>query len=270
MVLAAVFWGLAGVCVKSISWSTFSIMASRCFIGIFLMAYCRKSFRITFDKKTLLGALFMSITGVLYMAAIKMTTAATAIVLQYIAPILVFLYSVVFQGRKISVREILVVLMVFGGCVLSFSGDIDPSKLIGNLLAILSGFAFAGQLITLSDPEVDAFDGMYLSNILSFLFCLPFMVNDSSLIFDAKNIVWVLILGIFQYGMANICYSAGCHKVDKVEGSLILMIEPVFNPIPVYFITGEGMTTLSFIGFTVVILGIVLNILISNKAPEER
>lgn len=264
LVLAAILWGLAGVCVKSITWSTLSIMCSRCLIGVFLFGFIRKSFKPVFDKETIIAAIFMMFTGITYMAAIKLTTAASAIVLQYIAPILVFIYTVIFQGRKIKLLEIFVIFIVFSGCVLSFAGDLDPTKTLGNLLAILSGFVFAGQLITFANPKVNSYDGMFMANLMSFILCLPFMIFDKQLSFDTKNIIWILILGIFQYGMANICYSSGCQKVDKVEGSLILMIEPVFNPIPVYFITKEGMTPLSFVGFFMVIIGVILNILTSN------
>ena len=207
----------------------------------------------------------MMLTGILYMAAIKLTTAASAIVLQYIAPILVFIYTVVFQGRKINILEILVIMLVFSGCVLSFAGDLDPSKTLGNLLAIASGFTFAAQLISFSNPKVNSDDGMYMANVISFLVCFPFMLLDRNLVFDFTNILWILILGIFQYGMANVCYARGCQKVDKVEGSLILMIEPVFNPIPVFFLTGEAMKPLSFVGFIMVILGVIFNVLLSNK-----
>ncbi|MDO4198473.1 MAG: DMT family transporter [Erysipelotrichaceae bacterium] len=270
MLMAAICWGLAGVCVKSIEWSTLSIMAARCFIGIFLFAYLRKSFKVSFNKMTLMGALFMSVTGVLYMAAIKLTTAATAIVLQYIAPILVFLFAVIFQHRKIRPVEICIVFMVFFGCVLSFAGDLDPTKTLGNILAILSGITFAGQLICFADKDCNSYDGMYLANLISCIFCIPFMFVDKNLIFDFHNIVWVLILGVFQYGLANILYSTGCQKIDKVEGSLILMIEPVFNPIPVLLINGEKMSLLAFIGFVIVIIGVILNILVSNKQEENN
>ena len=91
------------------------------------------------------------------------------------------------------------------------------------------------------------------------------MFKDANLSFDLHNIIWILILGIFQYGMANIFYSTGCQKIDKVEGSLILMIEPVFNPIPVLLINGETMTPLALIGFVIVIAGVVMNILVSNR-----
>ncbi len=254
----ALLWGLAGVCVKSIPWNSFSIMASRCGIGIIMFALLRRSIKIKFNKYTLAGAIMMSITGILYMMSIKLTTAATAIVLQYTAPIFVFLYSVLFQKRKAKLSETLIVLMVFGGCVLSFIDELDPTRMLGNILGLLSGVSFAAQIIMFSDKRADSNDGMYLSNIISFITCLPFMFFDKNMAFSGKIVFWVLVLGIFQYGLANIFYAKGCQIINKIETSLLLTIEPVFNPIPVFLVTGEMPGPLAITGFFIVVGGITL------------
>lgn len=258
IIATALLWGLAGVCVKSIPWSSISIMASRCAIGIIMFAILRKSFRIKFNKYTLFGSIMMSITGILYMMSIKLTTAATAIVLQYTAPIFVFLYSVIFQKRKAKLSETLIVFLVFGGCVLSFIDELDPTKMLGNVLGLLSGVSFAAQIIGFSDKRADSNDGMYLSNIISFVFCVPFMFFDKNMAFSTEIIFWVLVLGIFQYGLANIFYAKGCQIINKIETSLLLTIEPVFNPIPVLLVTGEKPGPMALIGFVIVIAGVTL------------
>lgn len=272
ILLTALLWGLAGVCVKSIPWNSFSIMASRCGIGIVMFGFLRKSLKVKFNRYTLAGAVMMSITGILYMASIKLTTAATAIVLQYTAPIFVFLYSVIFTDKKARLQETLIVIMVFGGCLLSFLDELDPTKLLGNILGILSGVSFAAQIILFNDDRADSNDGMYLSNLISFFFCLPFMFFDKNMAFSPEIIFWVLILGIFQYGLANIFYAKGCHFINKVETSLILTVEPVFNPIPVLIVTGEKPGILAIIGFIIVISGItlygMLPVLSKNKSKN--
>ncbi len=268
----ALLWGLAGVCVKSIPWNSFSIMASRCLIGIFMFAAVRKSFKLKFNRYTLFGSVMMSITGILYMMSIKLSTAATAIVLQYTAPIFVFLYYVVFRKRKAKFAETLIVITVFGGCLLSFIDELDATKLLGNVLGLLSGVSFAAQIICFGDKRADSNEGMYLSNILSFIFCAPFMFFDKNMSFSPETIFWVLILGIFQYGLANIFYAKGCQRINEIETSLILTVEPVFNPIPVFLVTGEFPGPLAIIGFFAVILGItaysLLPVLEKKKIPH--
>lgn len=258
IIATALLWGLAGVCVKSIPWNSISIMASRCGIGIIMFGILRKSLKVKFNKYTLAGAVMMSITGILYMMSIKLTTAATAIVLQYTAPIFVFLFSVFFQKKKPKLIETVIVLMVFGGCVLSFIDEIDTTRLLGNILGLASGVSFAAQIILFSDKRADSDDGMYLSNIISFVVCMPFMFFDRNMAFSGEIIFWVLVLGIFQYGLANIFYARGCQIINKIETSLLLTIEPVFNPIPVLLVTGEKPGPLAIVGFVIVIAGVTL------------
>lgn len=258
IIATALLWGLAGVCVKSIPWNSMSIMAARCAIGIIMLGINKKSFSLKCNKSTLLGSVMMSLTGLLYMMSIKLTTAATAIVLQYIAPILVFLFSVFFQKVKPKLIEVFIVLAVFGGCVLSFADKLDPTHMLGNVLGLLSGFTFAGQIIIFSDKKADSSMGMYVSNVLSFIVCFPFMFFDKNMSFAPKTIFWVLVLGIFQYGLANICYARGCQKIDKIETSLLLTIEPIFNPIPVWIVTGEKPGVLAIAGFVIVISAVTL------------
>lgn len=258
IVLTALLWGLAGVCVKSITWSSFSLMAVRSVISLLMLSAVKKSFKAKLSKANILGAVAMSATGILYVEAIKLTTAGTAIVLQYIAPILVFLYAVIFQKRKAKLSEAVITLAVFGGCVLSFADSLDPTRIVGNILGLLSGITFAAQIIIMNNENSDSDDCLYLSNIISFAICFPFMFFDKNLSFDLKNIVWVLILGIFQYGLANILFSRGIKRVDKIEGSLLLTIEPIFNPIPVAVFCGEKMGKLAICGFAVVVFFVTL------------
>ena len=51
-------------------------------------------------------------------------------------------------------------------------------------------------------------------------------------------------------------YAKGCQKIDKVESSLLLTIEPIFNPIPVAIVCGEMPGPLAIAGCVVVISGI--------------
>lgn len=258
IVLTALLWGLAGVCVKSITWSSFSLMAVRSVISLLMLSAVKKSFKAKLSKANILGAVAMSATGILYVEAIKLTTAGTAIVLQYIAPILVFLYAVIFQKKKAKLSEAVITLAVFGGCVLSFADSLDPTRIVGNILGLLSGITFAAQIIIMNNENSDSDDCLYLSNIISFAICFPLMFFDKNLSFDFKNIVWVLILGIFQYGLANILFSRGIKRVDKIEGSLLLTIEPIFNPIPVAVFCGEKMGKLAICGFAVVVFFVTL------------
>ncbi len=261
LVLAAVFWGLAGVCVKSIdpSWDAMCKIAVRSVLSLVILFIIKGDFHIHFGKTNMIGAVFSSATGILYVAAIPLTTAGTAIVLQYIAPILVFLVAVFFGHRKVRISEILITLLVFSGIVLSFVDSLDMKSVVGNLLALLSGFTFAGQIIYMNKEDADAGDSLIISNLLCLLVSLPFFfvkLGGGALSFDTKSLLWLGVLGLFQYGAANALFGYGIQKVDNVEASLILTIEPIFNPIPVALLGIESMGVTAIAGSAIVILGV--------------
>ena len=258
VISTALLWGLAGVCVKSISWGTMSIVTARSLISLLLILSVNGSFKIKLTKTDFFGGLMAALTGILYVAAIKNTTAGTAIVIQYIAPILVFLYEVIFHGKKAKKWEIIFTLLVFLGVVLAFADSIDMSHIIGNILALLSAFTFAAEIIILNGEESDSENCMVIGNAIAFIICVPFIFKDPNLSFDAHNVIWVLILGIFQYGLGNLCFAKGCKFIDDIECSLLLTLEPIFNPIPVAIICGERMGVLAIIGAAVVIVSVTL------------
>lgn len=200
----------------------------------------------------------MSATSILYIQSIKLTTAGTAIVLQYVAPILVFLYSVLFCRRRAKLSEVVLTLCVFGGIVLSFADSLDPTMVVGNLLGLASGFAFAAQIIIMNRESTDSQGALILSCIICFCISLPFTFTDPNLVFDATNVIWVLVMGILQYGLANVLFSYGIKRIDSVEASLILTIEPIFNPIPVALFCGETMGPLALAGSVIVIVCVTL------------
>lgn len=265
----ALLWGLAGVCVKSVSWGALSISAVRSVISLLMVFAVKREFRVNLSRINLWGGLTFCLTGVLYVAAIKLTTAGTAIVLQYIAPILVFLFEVVFRGKKPRPWEILLTLSVFFGIVLSFFDAIDMTRIVGNLLGLLSGVFYASHIILMNAPESNADDCVAVGNVLSILLCTPFLFFDTALVFDVRNVVWILVLGVFQYGLPNILFAKGCTLLDDVECSLLLTIEPIFNPILVALVCGERMGLPAVVGAAIVIASVTLYSLIP-KLQKRR
>jgi len=254
----AVLWGLAGVCVKTITWSSFSIMAVRSFISLLMLLAARRSLKIQFTRANVAGAVTMMLTGTLYMEAIKLTSAGTAIVLQYVAPIFVYLYHVLFRGRRVRLAELFIILAVFGGCVLSFADNSDAGHLLGNILALCSGLTYAAQIIIMNGKNCSSEDSTILGNLFACVLCFPFLFFDGGLSFSRSNILWLLIMSVFQYGVANMLFIYGIDRVESIESSLILTIEPVFNPIPVAIFCGELMGPKAIAGSVIVIAFVAL------------
>ena len=117
----AVLWSFGGLLIKLIPWDAMTIVGIRSLIaGIVMAVYMRRP-RITFSPAVILGGLSLSATTVLFVFANKLTTAANAIVLQYVAPIFVLILSAIFFKKRFRPFDIASVVVVFIEWRCSFS-----------------------------------------------------------------------------------------------------------------------------------------------------
>ncbi|MDR2505576.1 MAG: DMT family transporter [Oscillospiraceae bacterium] len=260
ILLAAVLWSTAGLGVKLLSWNAFSISCVRGMLcALVLLAIRFKDGNRTapsLNRYNILAGLFMFATSSLYVLSIKLTTAANAIVLQYIAPIAVLLYNILMKQRKPTRADIALTAVVFGGCVLTFAGQLERGGMLGNALALLSGFMFAGQIIVNNKRQTNQQDGLLIGCALSFVVYLPFVFFDAGFTLTPVNIMAGLFLGLVQYGIANLCFARGIRTTDAVTASLLLTIEPVLSPVWVMLTIREVPAGYAIAGFICVIAAV--------------
>ncbi len=262
----AVLWSTAGICVKLLPWSPLSISCARGLVSAITVLLLRmirlpgqeKWRRFVWNKHTLLCATAMFATSMLFVVANKLTTAANAIVLQYIAPILILLYGIFIEKKRPSRLEILLTAVVFGGCTLAFVDQLGGGSLLGNVLALLSGGTFATQILLSRHPRTSPEDAQLLGCSMSFVLLLPFLCTDPTFVLNRQTLGVILVLGVFQYGLASFLFAKGIRRVEPVAASLILTIEPIFNPVWVFVFVGELPGPLALIGFVCVVGAVTL------------
>ncbi len=265
----ALLWSTGGVLIKYIPWSTFSIASLRGLICLTILLgirwrHCRsgKALRIKFSKYNVAAGAALFMTSSLFLAANKLTTAANAIVLQYIAPILILLYTALVQKRKPTKADIFLTVLVFLGCALAFSDKLGGANLLGDVLALLSGFSFAALILLSQHKETNASDGQVIGCGMSFLIWLPFLLTDQSIHFAPANVGAMLALGVLQYTLPSILFAKGVKMTHPVAASVILTAEPIMNPLWVFLFLGELPGTRAILGFVLVISAVTLQSLI--------
>lgn len=277
ILMTAVLWSTAGVLVQYVKWSAYAIASFRgicCLVILLLgrMTLEKKSFRQSLPKFTrpnIINGLCMLMTGILYLLALKNTSAANAIVLQYLAPALILVYSVLFEKSKPKKSDVMITLIVFCGCALAFSGQLDSGGMLGNILAILSAFTFAGQLITSRKGGVDSTDGVMIGSIIAGLLFLPFIFRETAETCTWDNMLAVLAIGVFQYGLANLFYAKGIRKISSLRASLIMTLEPVLNPVWVFIFIGTKPELVSVLGLVFVVTALCLQAVLKSKLKED-
>jgi drug/metabolite transporter, DME family len=111
------------------------------------------------------------------------------------------------------------------------------------VLALLCGIAWALTLLGLRASERDRPDRgtgisvVVVGNLLASVASLPFAVPFP----EAPVAEWatVVYLGIVQIGVAYVCLTAAMRHLPALEASLLLLLEPVLNPLWTWVIRSE-------------------------------
>lgn len=285
LVLCGIGWSSAGIFMKYINASSFTIAGLRSLVAFFtlLILTCRiPAFVVRqeeaeetdekkkpVDKKQTLNlwiaALSYSATMIMFCMANKMTYAANAVLLQYTEPIYIVILSPFILGEKNSKIDYLCVAGVLGGMVLFFadsifgnSGAMTSRIFWGNIIAIISGVTFALTTMFMRKVQGDyAKSSFILAQIITFIFCLPFVIQNGFL--DGRSIIFIILLGSIQMGIPNFLFAVGIGKVRALSAVLIEMIEPLMNPIWVALFYKEIPTWTCITGGFIILLFVVLN-----------
>lgn len=253
VLLSAIFFSIAGVLIKYVPWNPISINGSRCLFAIVIMyVYLRSSGRrFHVNKQIVLGAALNLLLLETFVAANKFTTAANAIVLQFITPVwVIVLCWILFKARPRR-SAIVTCLVVLIGIVLFFVDDLSLGNIVGNILAIVSGVAYAGVFLLKKAPECDFECAAILGFAACFLVGIPFYMQETA--FSPQIFLALAALGIVQLGLAYYFLSKGLDVVSPVTAALTSTIEPVLNPILVALTIGEVIGPLSIFGAVLVI-----------------
>ena len=261
--LAAVSWSFAGVFSKSLPWNSFTINGMRSLFAAGLLALSRGRVGVKPTKGTLLGAAGTALTGVLFMAATKLTSSANAIVLQYAMPVFVILFSWLFFGQKPRAKHVVIAAFIMCGVILCSWDGLTGGNALGDGIALLSAVTFALVFFCARMPGADPRDYSYLG----MLFCAPFALNA---FFDpgvsANPAHWLIALGL------GVCLAGGyffisrsMSNVSPISAALLANLEPILNPLWVFLFLGERPGALTLVGSGIVLVTATIYSLLPMK-----
>jgi drug/metabolite transporter, DME family len=252
---AAFLWSLAGVFIKFLDVPPLTIVFYRSlFAGLVFTPFLRRN-GLPINGPILVSALTYTAAISAFVAANKLTTAANAIVLQYTAPIFVFLFSGLVLKEKIAkLNGFALAVSMIGVGIISLDSVGQPD-MAGVLLALLSGLLFAAYMINLRGTR--EINPVYLTWINNMVCALLLLFIVKSQLWLTATQLWILIvMGAVQLGMPYFLFSKGLHAVSLQEASLIALIEPVLNPLWVALVVGEIPSKATVAGGGMILLGL--------------
>lgn len=260
LVLAgAVLLSTGGAAIKLCGLSAWQVASFRSAVAALAVAVLVRPARAELGGRALLAGGAFAATLVVFVVANKLTTAANAIFLQSTAPLWLLLLAPALLGERLRRRDLGVMLAMAVGLALFFVGEPSPSAsapepLRGNLVAASSGLTWALTVLALRWLSRDGRGpaGMLLlGNLLACLACLPLALP----VHGATAADWAVIayLGVFQIVAPYLLLGAGLRHLTALEGMLLLLLEPVLNPLWAALVQGEVPSALSLAGGAVIL-----------------
>lgn len=265
MMACAFLWSVAGLFIKILDWNPFLIAGMRSLIAFFFLLAIVRTVRLTWSWPLLGATLSYAATMLLFVAANKTTTAANAILLQYLAPVFTAILGVVILKEHIRREQLIALVLSPVGMILLFMDRLSTGQLLGNLLALTAAFTFALMFIfTRMQKEGDPLQSLMAGHAVTAVIALSVAVFLPIPHFTPAAIGSILVLGVLQIGLASVFFSYGIKRVSAVSANLIALIEPVFNPVWVFLLLREAPSANAILGGTLIIGSVTAASLVSG------
>jgi DME family drug/metabolite transporter len=212
-----------------------------------------------------LGVLGVAASNYFYYLAIQRTNIATAIIVQYTAPVWVLLYTAVHARRRPSWRKSSAVGLAVIGCALVVgvvgSGGFRVDT-VGLIAALVAAFAFSFYNIGGHNVLARYDHWKVLVWVLAGAAAFWLVVNPPWKILEAHygRAQW-LFLGVFSFLSVLLpfsCYFAGLQRMEPSRAIIASCLEPVFSVLIAALVLGEMLHPMQTAGMVLVLVAIAL------------
>jgi drug/metabolite transporter (DMT)-like permease len=274
---AAALFSTGGAAIKSCALTSWQVASFRSGIAcLAFLAMVPAARRMPSWREIVVG-LGYAASMVTFVMANKLTTSGNAIFLQSTAPIYILFLAPLLLHEKITRRDVAFLAAIGAGVVAFFIDEqkplgTAPEPFLGNMVALSSGLAWALTVIGIrwlsgastrpssTASELSPASGVgavVVGNALAFLVCAA-PAFSSAIPPDASGSPvrrWVLIayLGVFQIALAYVLLTSAMRRVQAFEASVLLLVEPVLNPVWAFVVHGERPGAWAILGGVVIV-----------------
>ncbi len=198
-------------------------------------------------------------------------------IILFIYPTLVLLIGRIFLKTKISIKQIIAILITYVGVVITFSGELQYKGehiLLGGFLIFLSALTYASYLVG-SGWLIPKFGVLrftsYAMIVSSICVIFHYLIVDRTNIFEYAYQVYVLgfMMAVLSTLIPSFLVSLAIKKLGASNFSIIGSIGPISTIILAYIFLDERLTLLQLLGAVIVIIGITFVSLNKSKKTKK-
>lgn len=259
---AAALFSTGGAAIKAAEftgWQTAGLRSGIATVAILLMTPAAR--RGWTGRAVLVGFAYAACLT-LFVLANRLTTAANTIYLQSTAPLYLLVLSPWLLKEPIRRQDLGFMAAVGLGLALFFVSAeppvaTAPDPVRGNILALVSGFCWALTVCGLrwlgsgNGNRGSAVAAVVSGNLTAFLVAIPMALPLGA----HAPVDWavVIYLGVFQIAVAYVFVTSALTHIPALEASLILLIEPVLNPVWAWLFQGERPGAWAVLGGAIIV-----------------
>ncbi|MBR4286482.1 MAG: DMT family transporter [Clostridia bacterium] len=237
MILSMVVFGTIGIFIEYIDMPSGFIAAARGIIGasVILVVMLITGHKTNFKKLSkklpvlLASGVAIGFNWILLFEAYRHTGIPAATVCYYMAPLLVVGVSPFIFKDKLTLRQIICILIALMG-VVSVSGifQTNASKIIGVLSGLGAAVLYASVMIMNKFMgETDDYERTFIQLSVAGLVVLPYgILTMGDIEFNTKSTVLLVIVGVVHTGIAYLVYFGAIKKLKSRTVAILSYIDP--------------------------------------------
>lgn len=276
VVIAAILWASSATAGKALFQTGISpmelvqirLILSAALPGIFFGIFRRRLLSIRLKDLfyfILLGGIAMAMVQVSYFYAISKIQVSAAILLQYLATVLIAAYSIAFWHERLTAAKIAALFLAMGGCFLVVGGyDLNLLEMNrgGILWGLISALSFASYTLLgerglhrYSPWTVIFYAFLFAALTLNILYKPTVYLKTTYSPAQWGWFLYIVIIGtIVPFGL----YFTGVSYIRSTRASITAILEPVSAALIAFFAIGEILHPLQIMGGISAIVAIVL------------
>ena len=285
LLVASVLWSLSGVSVKVVQIDSiaFAFWRSSAAAAVMFLLLPLGRGRLPPLKWMLASASLYTLVVTLLITSMSVSTAATGILLQYTAPLFCAVFARVFLGRSIG-RGTMIAMAVAGvGIATMVAGSWKAENWLGPACGLLSGAAFGALILVLEKIDraaggANPFAIVLCNNAGAALILLPICLATGVLAVKPWQLGVVAATGAVQLAIPYVLFQLALRRVRPVDASLLILLEPVLNPLWVALATSERPDAFTVAGGVAILVAMVVEAVkpareeseMTNEAPMTK